>query len=63
MGGYASNISGQWLGKHVPTARHKHNNGTTIEELFSVWSMPRCYKQETRLELGHFCTGVCEDRA
>jgi hypothetical protein len=25
-------------------------------------SAPRCYKQETKLALSQFCTGVCEER-
>jgi hypothetical protein len=27
-----------------------------------MWSVPRCYKQGTSLELSQFCTGVCKDR-
>jgi hypothetical protein len=27
-----------------------------------MWSVPRCYKQETVLELNQFPTGVCEER-
>jgi hypothetical protein len=27
-----------------------------------MWSVPRCYKQGTRLEISQFYTGVCEER-
>jgi hypothetical protein len=37
-------------------------NSDTIEELFSLWSVPRCYKQGTRSEVSQFCMGVCEER-
>jgi hypothetical protein len=26
-----------------------------------MWSVPKCYKQGTWLELSQFCTGVCEE--
>jgi hypothetical protein len=33
MGGYTSNIPGQWLGKHVPLARQQIlNNATTGQQ-------------------------------
>jgi hypothetical protein len=53
MDGYIRAVSGQLLGKHVPAA--------TRRAVFSMWSVPRCYKQWTRLELSEFCTGVCEE--
>jgi hypothetical protein len=43
-------VSGQRLGKHVPTGT---DTKSTIEELFSMLSVPRCYKQGARLELSH----------
>jgi hypothetical protein len=59
MGGYTRAVFGQRLGKHVPAATHERNNRIAV---FSVWSMPRCYKQWTRLELSQFCAEVCEER-
>jgi hypothetical protein len=64
---YTRAVSGQRLGKHIPIARHQIlnneklycNNGRCV---FSTWSVARCYKQGTRLELSQFCTGVCEER-
>jgi hypothetical protein len=47
MGGYTRAISGQGLGKHVPTAK---NRRATIELLleagFSTRSVPRSYKED-----------------
>jgi hypothetical protein len=34
MGGYTRAVSGQRLGKHVPSARHEYNNGTAEERCF-----------------------------
>jgi hypothetical protein len=48
MGGYITAVSGQRLSKHVPAATDPNS---TIEELFSMSSVQRCYKQGTRLEL------------
>jgi hypothetical protein len=48
IGGYTRAVSGQRLGKHVPTAT---DTKATREKLFSMWSVSRCYKQGTRLEL------------
>jgi hypothetical protein len=31
--------------------------------MFSMWFVPRCYKQGTMLELNQFCMGVWEERA
>jgi hypothetical protein len=53
MGGYTMAVSGQWLGKHVTIARQQfliieqldYNNGIAV---FSMWSVPRCYKKRTR---------------
>jgi hypothetical protein len=59
MGGYTMAVCGQRLDKHVSTATYTY---AKIEELFSVWSLPRFYEQGTRLELSQFCTGVCEER-
>jgi hypothetical protein len=28
--------------------------------VFSMWSVPRYYKQWTRLALSQFCMGICE---
>jgi hypothetical protein len=47
MGGYTRDISGQRLGKHVPAAIE---TSASIEELFSMWSGPKCYKEGTRLD-------------
>jgi hypothetical protein len=47
MGGYTRVVSGQPLGKHVLTAT---DTNARIED-FSMWSVPRYYKQGTRLEL------------
>jgi hypothetical protein len=47
MGVYTRAVSGQRYGKHVPAATDMRNNRTS----FSVWSVLRCYKQGTRLEL------------
>jgi hypothetical protein len=43
------------LGKHVLAAMEPH----AIRTVFSAWSVPRCYKQGTRLELGQL---VCEEK-
>jgi hypothetical protein len=51
MGGYTKAVSGQCLGVHVPATT---DTNATVEELFSIWSVPRCYKQGTRLELTQF---------
>jgi hypothetical protein len=59
MGGYTRAVSGQWLGKHVPTAR---DTNTTTEELLSMWSVLKCYNQGTWFEFSHFCRTVCEER-
>jgi hypothetical protein len=48
MGGYSRAVFGQRLGKHVPAAIHERNNRRAV---FSVWSVPRCYKQGSELEL------------
>jgi hypothetical protein len=53
MVGYTRAVAGQRLHKHVPFARQQIlnnvivglNNGRTV---FSMWSVPRCYKQGTR---------------
>jgi hypothetical protein len=37
-----------------------YNSGDTV---FSMWSVPRCYKQGTKLIERQFCTGGCEDRS
>jgi hypothetical protein len=36
----------------------EYNNGRAV---FSTWSVPRSYKQGTRLELSELCTGACEE--
>jgi hypothetical protein len=59
MGGYTRVVSAQRLGKYVPVAT---NTNATIYELFHIWSVPKYYKQRTRLELSQFCRGVCEKR-
>jgi hypothetical protein len=41
-------ISGQRLGKHFPVATDESNDRIAV---FSIWSVLRCYKQGTRLEL------------
>jgi hypothetical protein len=47
-------VSGQQLGKHVPIARHvqqlDHNNGNGV---FSIWSVPRCYEQDSLKQRVH----------
>jgi hypothetical protein len=40
-----SAVSGQQLGKRVSAATDMN---ATMQELFSMWSMLRCYKQGTR---------------
>jgi hypothetical protein len=30
--------------------------------VFPTWSVPRCYKQGTKLRLSQFCTGDCKER-
>jgi TfoX/Sxy family transcriptional regulator of competence genes len=47
--GYTRTVSGQKLRQYVPSAAA--TNATTEEFLFSMWSVPRCYKQGTDLEL------------
>jgi hypothetical protein len=39
-------VSGQRPRKHVPVA----TDTNATEEVFSMWFVPRCYKQGTRLE-------------
>jgi hypothetical protein len=48
MGGYKRAVSGQRLGRHVPAAT---DTKATTKEMFSIWSVPRCFKQGTRFEL------------
>jgi hypothetical protein len=36
-----------------------YNNGRTV---FSMWIVPRCYKERTKLVDSQFCTGVSEER-
>jgi hypothetical protein len=53
MGGYTKAISGQRLGKHVPVARQQILNIATVgrnneSAVFSMLSVPRCYRQGTR---------------
>jgi hypothetical protein len=36
--------SGQQLGKHVPAATNTH---ARVKEVFSVWSVPRSYNQNS----------------
>jgi hypothetical protein len=48
MSGYTRALSRQRLSKHVPAAA---DTNTKIEELFSLYFLPRYYKQGTRLEL------------
>jgi hypothetical protein len=73
---YATNarwadIAGQFLGNNSVNTfrllvsrflikqRLDYNNKIAV---FSTWSVPRHYKQGTRLERSQFCTGVCEER-
>jgi hypothetical protein len=49
MGGYTRVVSGQRLGKHVPAGTNPE--ATIKKAVFSMLSVPRCYKQGTRLEL------------
>jgi hypothetical protein len=56
MGGYTRAVSGQRLGKHIPAASDMHATGT----VFSTWSVLRCYKQGTRLELSQLYPGRYE---
>jgi hypothetical protein len=58
MGGYTRAVSGQRRGKHVPRATDTKAIMDTIEELFSMWFVPRCYKQGIRVELSQTRTGV-----
>jgi hypothetical protein len=52
---------------YVPVARQQtlinatvgHKNRKTV---FYMWSMPRCYRQGTRLVVTEFCMGGCEER-
>jgi hypothetical protein len=54
--GYTRAVSGQRLCKHVLCRNEsRHNNGRSV---LSMWSMLRCYKQGTRLELSQFCMGA-----
>jgi hypothetical protein len=53
MGGHTSAVPEQRLSKHVPIARKQILNNATVDynngrAVFSMWSMPRCYKQGTR---------------
>jgi hypothetical protein len=40
----AAAVSDQKFGKQVPAAM---DTNATIEELFSMWSVPRCYNQDS----------------
>jgi hypothetical protein len=42
MGGYIRAVSGQRLGIHVPAATDAN---ATMTHIFSIWSVPECYKQ------------------
>jgi hypothetical protein len=52
MGEYTRAVSEQWTGKHVPAA----TDTNAIEGLFSMSSVPRYYKQGTRVDTQ--CLGV-----
>jgi hypothetical protein len=54
MGGYTRAISGQRLDKHVPATT---DTKAKIGAVFSMWSVPRCYKQGTSLELSSILCG------
>jgi hypothetical protein len=48
-----SDFSVQRLGKHVPIVSQQVLNNATVGRnngkiVFSMWSVPRCYKQETK---------------
>jgi hypothetical protein len=58
-GGYTMAVFGQRPPKHVCRSNTHESNRRTV---FSMWSLPRCYEQGTRLELSQFPTGVCEER-
>jgi hypothetical protein len=65
MGEYTGAVSGQRLGKHIPVATQQILNAATVKcmnrkAVFSVWYMPRCYKQGARSDQVQFCTGGCE---
>jgi hypothetical protein len=47
----------------VTRSRSNRHEGRNRKAVFSMWSMPRCYKQGKRLELSQFCRGVGEERA
>jgi hypothetical protein len=48
MSRYTRVVSGQRLGKHVSEATYTK---ATIEKMFSMKSVPKCYKQSIRLKL------------
>jgi hypothetical protein len=54
---------GSFMGNgSVTRSRRNRHERNYRRDVFSVWSVPRCYKQGTRLEASQFCTGVCEER-
>jgi hypothetical protein len=54
-GGYTRAVSGQRPGKYIPVTRQQILNNATVErnsrrDVLSMVSVPRCYKQGTRLD-------------
>jgi hypothetical protein len=53
MGGCTRAVSGQRLRKRIPVARQQILNNATVgnnneRTVFSMWSVPRCYKEGTK---------------
>jgi hypothetical protein len=56
-------VAKPWFCKQWPLLGNARNMQAIIE-LFSVWSVPRCYNREvwSLVSLVEFCTGGCEER-
>jgi hypothetical protein len=58
-----TDIPGPFLGNgSVNIFPQQQTRRQQLKSCVFTWSMPRCYKQWTWLELSQFCTGVCKER-
>jgi hypothetical protein len=51
-----------WTTALYTSSRNNRHEGNNRRAVFSMWPVPRCYKQGTRLELRQYCEGVGEER-
>jgi hypothetical protein len=47
-GKYTTTVSEQRLGKYIPAETNTHATRLTVRNgVFSMWSVPRCYEQDS----------------